>query len=204
MQSKARIDLFMGRFLNGQKKYESFWNIYRFVFLLSHGQSHVERGFNVSKDMLKDNLQDLSLISMCMVYDFMKSKQKEAHDFEIDKELLLCVKTAHKAYDIYKKDCKNDADKQARASKRKTQHDELCEVKKRKLDEEASVSEMQKDVTEFLQKAHVQATLQGMKKYVDKANSFTDTIKQKESVITDLQTAIVNIEEEMKILSNII
>ena len=39
---------------------------------MSHGQSNVERGFSVNKEVLQDNLQVKSLISQGLIYDTSK------------------------------------------------------------------------------------------------------------------------------------
>ena len=52
-----RIDEFLGFYVN-QKVYPDFWYVYKLVFTLSHGQSAVERGFNINKHTLVDNLKD--------------------------------------------------------------------------------------------------------------------------------------------------
>lgn len=41
------------------------------MFFLSNGQAAVERGFSLNKEMLMENLQQKSLISQRMVYDYM-------------------------------------------------------------------------------------------------------------------------------------
>ena len=45
------IGEFLGFCMN-QKVYPDFWCVYKFVFTLSHGQSAVERGFNINKHTL--------------------------------------------------------------------------------------------------------------------------------------------------------
>ena len=63
-----RVDLFLGTFLHGQKDYASLWKVCLFVFVLSHGQSAVERGFSVTENMLVENLEYQSPIGQRMVY----------------------------------------------------------------------------------------------------------------------------------------
>ena len=44
-----RLDDFLGVYLHKNEKYSSLWKICQIVFVLSHGQSSVERGFSVNK-----------------------------------------------------------------------------------------------------------------------------------------------------------
>ena len=39
-----------------------------FIFALSHGQSQVERGLNINKNTLQENLQKKSLVGRRIVY----------------------------------------------------------------------------------------------------------------------------------------
>ena len=47
--TKDRLDKFLGKFLIGAVKYCILWEVCKFVFILSHGQASIERGFNVNK-----------------------------------------------------------------------------------------------------------------------------------------------------------
>ena len=50
---KTRLDEFMKAYTLNENKYEKFWAVCEYIFTLSHGQSSVERGFNINKDALK-------------------------------------------------------------------------------------------------------------------------------------------------------
>lgn len=55
---------------------------------MSHGNTDVERGFNMNKELLVEIMQEESLISQRITYDHTKSKNTEPHTTEIAKELL--------------------------------------------------------------------------------------------------------------------
>ena len=53
------LDLFLGEFILPKKdEFKNFWKICIFIFTLSHGQSQVEREFNINKNTLQENLVD--------------------------------------------------------------------------------------------------------------------------------------------------
>ena len=56
-------DVFLSKFLHKIPKYKVFWKVCSIIFVLSYGQSAVERGFSINKDLLVDNLQEKSLVS---------------------------------------------------------------------------------------------------------------------------------------------
>ena len=95
--------------INGQKKYQDFWYVCKFVFVLSHGQSNIKRGFNVNKEILVENLLAMSLLSQQIIHDYMNAAGKESHDFDIDRDLLLDCKGAHSRYTTYLDEKKKDA-----------------------------------------------------------------------------------------------
>ena len=68
-----RLDEFLGTYSIGKKCYDDLWKVCQFIFTLSHGQSVVERGFNVNKDALLDNMKEKTLISLRTVYDEIRS-----------------------------------------------------------------------------------------------------------------------------------
>ena len=50
--STDRLDEFFTQFLNGNPKYTSFNTVCIYIFVISHGQASVERGFNINKEMV--------------------------------------------------------------------------------------------------------------------------------------------------------
>ena len=68
-EKNTRVDEFLGFYAN-QKVYPDFWCVCKFVFALSHGQSAVECVFNINKQTLVGNLQEVSLTTLRRtVYD---------------------------------------------------------------------------------------------------------------------------------------
>ena len=52
--------------MDGNVSYKNRWKV-KLVLTLSHGQAGVERGFSVNKDILVENMQELSLFSQRQV-----------------------------------------------------------------------------------------------------------------------------------------
>ena len=69
-----RLDDFLCPYLADEKKYENLWYVCKIVMILSHGQSFIERGFSINKEILDNNLQEKSLISR-LIYDHFTSSQ---------------------------------------------------------------------------------------------------------------------------------
>ena len=58
---KGRLDAFLTKYLTSDS-YKDLWHICKLIFVMSHGQSNVERGFSLNKEVLQDNLLVKSLI----------------------------------------------------------------------------------------------------------------------------------------------
>ena len=52
------------------------WKVFIFIFTLLHGQSQVERGFSVNKEIVIENLHSSSFSAQCIVYDYLKASKK--------------------------------------------------------------------------------------------------------------------------------
>ena len=55
----------------------------KIVFTLSRGQSQAERGFNVNKEIVVENLQEHSLKSQHIIYDQIHSENIKLQDFKV-------------------------------------------------------------------------------------------------------------------------
>ena len=93
--SMERLDKFYGKFLHKNQQYKSMGKVFIFIFALSHGQSQVERGFSINKQIVIENLHPSSLSAQCMVHDYLKASEKNIHDIEITDKMLTSCKSAH-------------------------------------------------------------------------------------------------------------
>ena len=82
------------------------WKVFIFLFTLSHGQSQVERGFSINKEIVIENLHSSSLSAQRIVYDYLKASEKNIHDIEITNKMLTSCKSSHLRYLIALEDAK--------------------------------------------------------------------------------------------------
>ena len=131
------LDDFLVFFVCSSSLYNDFWDVCNFVFSLYHGQSSVECKFNVNKQTMVENLEELGLLSLRMVYDEIMYHGGNIKDFPIPTSLLAC-QSAHMKYknDL---DCKKaESEKTEITNKRKLLIEELNIVKK-KTDEQSLI-----------------------------------------------------------------
>ena len=100
---KERVDTFLYAHINDRKDFQSLWSIFKLLITLSHSQSIVERGFNVSADVATPNFKEETLVSLTIVYNGMKALDIDLSSSVVPKELL-----AHCRYGIYASFCKSN------------------------------------------------------------------------------------------------
>ena len=85
--------------------------ICKIIFVLSHGQSDVERGFSVNKEILQDNLQEKYLISQRLIHNTIHSAEQKLHDCAMSHALCRSFKSAYLNYKIAFDKAKEDKEK---------------------------------------------------------------------------------------------
>ena len=93
-ESKTRLDSFLWKYMGSDSNYKSIWSIVKIILVLSHGQATVERGFSENKMILVENLDMESLIAQRLIFNYMKRKNFEPHNFPISKNMISFVKSA--------------------------------------------------------------------------------------------------------------
>ena len=101
--------------------------------------------------------------------------------FDITHNLLLPCKGASRKYKEYLEQHKDISAESEQASKLKILSEEIVNLKRKKAGEEALVVDLRNDPDKFLKKAYATENLEEMRKFVVKANSFKETMRQKES-----------------------
>ena len=91
-------DVFLSNFLHKIPKYKVIWKVCSIIFVLSHGQSAVERGFSINKELSVENLQEKLLMSKRMVYDHINSNRINIHQYELPSNLLKSCKLFNHRY----------------------------------------------------------------------------------------------------------
>ena len=69
-----RLDVFYFNRITSRQEFQQLWKVLKLVFILWHGNARVESGFSVNRDMLVENLKEVSLVAQRQVYDAIKAK----------------------------------------------------------------------------------------------------------------------------------
>ena len=95
--NQVRLDAFLFPYFGGNAGYGELWKVCQFVFIVSHGQAPIERGFNVNKEVSVVNLAKESIVCQRLVYDHVKDIGN-LHEYSVPKELTVSCKGARQGY----------------------------------------------------------------------------------------------------------
>ena len=197
---KDRLDSFLYAFMGGKQEFQLLWKVTLFVMIISHGQATIERGFNVNKDVVVQNLAKESIRSQRLVYDNIKDIGPVSQ-IEIPKEMILSCKNARARYAKYleeKKEKKGDEAQTETSRKRKLKMEEVLEVKRTKSDVDKVILRLQSDIEKFSLEASTRNNFEEMKADLDKAMALRKTLVEKKETAKELETAIGKLEDELK------
>ena len=90
-----RLDSLFYDLIGVNPKYKTLWNIVKMIFTLSHGQSSIERGFSINKNVSKTNMKEDTIIAERIICDgVMNEITREGCDdiskINVNKEMLKC------------------------------------------------------------------------------------------------------------------
>ena len=125
-----RLDDFLCPYSADEKKYENLWHVCKIVMILSHGQSSIECGFSINKEILDNNLQEKSPISQRLIYDHFTSENIALHEYVIPQALKKSCKLANGRYKLALEDSKKETVETDKSRKRKLKLEEIANVKK--------------------------------------------------------------------------
>ena len=190
---KDCIDLFLGKYLSDKKE---LWRVCKIIFVLSHGQSFIERCFSVNKQLIDTNMKEKSLVSQRLIHDKILSENVNVSTFQISPELRKSCMLASQRYkqDLEKQKMEKIA--QGEGLKRKLKCEELENLKRKKKELETTITDMRKGVETETLKADKNQDLAAM----SKAAAILRAVKEKEKTLAVLCNAQENVEKELKMM----
>jgi len=175
------------------ESYKGLFEVVKLLLVLSHGQSTVERGFSINKEMEVENLKEHTIIAERLVCDHVRNVGGILN-VELSKPLLLSVKLSRQRYDRYLEDERTKKKTQQEQSKRKSLLEEIDEIKKKKRRVDSDIKSLNETADELCLKAESTGKLT----FVTQANSVRKTAKDKIQELTDLDTSLNSKLEKLK------
>ena len=184
----------MGIYLHRNEKYQHFWYVCKGIFVSSYGQSSVERGFSINKDLLVENLNQQSLIGQRKVYYYFSSLGIGIHEYEILLDLTKSCKSAYSRYAAALEEKKKERASTEKNLKRKLKMDELADMKLQRHSS-YTTDALNKDVEKYSFEAEDKEDLS----ILSEANAIRKTVMEKQKSIKSLNSTIAKLEKECKV-----
>lgn len=149
--SNSRLDVLFKKHMGDNMQFTHCWIIVNKVLLLSHVQASVERGFSTNKEMLRDNMQDDTVVALRLVKDYL-----DRHGLQkivINKEMITSVARARSRYlaDLELK--KEESKKMNKILKRKPLEEEIEVLQRKKKLLKTEHLELKQKSDKFLDRA---------------------------------------------------
>ena len=71
------------------------------VFFLSHEQADIERGFSLNKNLLKQNMEALTITSYRKIKDYLLCNKIKLNTYTIPSKMLKSVQLLQQKYEVY-------------------------------------------------------------------------------------------------------
>ena len=190
--SVDRVDRLFNECMAGES-YKGLFAVVKLLLVLSHGQSTVERGFSINKEMEVENLKEHTIIAERLVCDHV-SNVGGILNVELSKPLLLSVKLSRQRYEKYLEDERRKKKTKQQQSKRKSLLEEIDEIKKKKRRVDTDIKSLNETADELCLKAESTGKLT----FVTQANSLRKTAKDKIQELNDLDASLNSKLEKLK------
>ena len=190
----SRIDHFWSQIFlmkSGDRlKYPICSKIIRMCLVVFYGNSDVERGFSVSRDIISEDKTSMSLKMLnarLHIKEGLKKYDNRIENIEIDDKLLIAASLAHKKYLLYLEEEKTKKHEEERRVKLQKENDEnILKGKEDARKEEQSILLLEKDIEDMKKKRDLERTT--ITRLVSEANiRLTDGIKKND--ITEIKIA---------------
>ena len=119
---------------------EELWHVSKLIFVLSHGQSFIEKGFAINNQLTDTNMKEKYLVSQCIVYDKITSGNINICSFAITSELRKICMLASQCYKEELKKAKKGKVRSEQSLKRKDKCEDLENFKRREADLQTTIN----------------------------------------------------------------
>ena len=96
--SQDRVDTLFSTTMGSSKLCTNLWDFVKMFLILYHGQSAIERGFNINKQLLVENLKPKSLVALGRIEDRMRYSEQSPETIKVPNKIIQSVKEAHSGY----------------------------------------------------------------------------------------------------------
>ena len=83
-----KLDVFCSKISGGDEKQVPLWKVVTMVLILSHGNTAVESGFSVNKELLVENMEEDTIVAQRIVFDAIRVVGMDVTEIDISKKMI--------------------------------------------------------------------------------------------------------------------
>lgn len=164
------------------------------LLTISHGQASVERGYSVNNELLVENMQEKTVVTLRTVYDSIQATGQHFTELPFTPRLKRHVRASRMRYQQYLADQKKSQTDNEKSSKRKAlQEDIQSAEKKRKLLKD-SMESMTKEADQLAKKAETKHDFT----LLAKSNAFRQKVSEKADEYLKLEKKLQDLKQKLK------
>ncbi|XP_052221862.1 uncharacterized protein LOC127838275 isoform X1 [Dreissena polymorpha] len=187
---KDRLDAFYAKILTND--FGHLKNVVCLILVLCHGQSDVERGFSVNKELVVENLAKETLIGQRIICDYVKTVGGVLN-VPITKDLLKSVQSSNAKYNAHLSVEKEKKLSEEKKLKRKLETEELNKLKDKKAKLENDVVMLEEKTEKLMEKAEATRHFA----FVTESNILRIGCKDKRRQLEELEKEIKPVKNKM-------
>lgn len=194
-----RLDALYCSIIGNNPDFCELWQVMKMMFVLSHGQSFVERGFSVNKDTLEVNMQERTLVAHRMICDGVAASlnneegPRDISKLKISEKMISYFRNAKRKYNNFSEEKKIEA----KASNLETEKSSLKnDIKK----ERAGKDVLQKKIERFSKEADnlaQQAESQRKFSLIEESNEMRKRCRECQEELEEREKKIAKLEDHL-------
>ena len=171
-------------------KYSSFSLIVQSVLVLHNGQAEVERGFSVSKEIMEDNMSELTLVSRRLVKDYLRAESIECDQVVITKEMVRSVQSSRFKYDLYLKEKQQRERTEAQLKEQEIVRNQLKLYRSEKESKQKLFEVLKKEANDVFMKASQEENMTKVKVLLVKGKGLNEEAEKVQEDISVIKKKI--------------
>ena len=175
--------------------YRNLTIVLKLIFIPSHGQAGVERGFSLNKSVLNDNMTELSIISRGVVKDHLRILKVGASEVTITPSLIKSIALSYSRYTTFLL-------KKSEQSLNETEHildNEIREYERKRDGVKQLVDSLNKECIENSLKAVDESDANKMRELLVKGRGMEREAEKGDKEIAELESAIVALKKRKSV-----
>ena len=194
-EKNEHMDNFCFNKFDTDDTYRNLAIVLKLIFIPSHGQASVERGFSLNKSVLNDNMTELSIISRRVVKDHLRILKAGASEVTITPSLIKSIALSHSRYSTFLL-------KKSEQSLNETEHildNEIRECERKRDGVKQLVDSLNKECIENSLKAVDESDVNKTRESLVKGRGMEREAEKGDKEIAELESAIVALKKRKSV-----